>query len=564
VFCKPTKVLFVTTILISLIATLEACARRTGVERLAVMPIENLTSDTQLNWRSRAAASVVVYDLAGAKNIFARQVDTLSAAQSMQASRLVAGYFFVRNGRAGIRATVEDLAKTKALESFEIDGAEADGFLPLANQLARRLSSDARTFGTSNETAFRFYGEALVGKDSQAVELALQQATQADPGFAAGYVDEAKVLVEAGDRERARQIVRAEERANLDSIDRANLQYVAATASGDATDRMKALESLTVATPANANIFKELGEMRMARREFQQAAMEYRAASRLDPDEPQIWNELGYALAWAKDLNGAREALAQYQKLAPEDANVLDSQGEVSYMRGDFKAADEYFERAAAKNPSELLKAAEARLMMGDQPGADALFAKHLGPNTRVRNAGADYQTAQWEFLTGRRKEGMDRMQKLAQESSADLQALALSQLSIWRVDGGESSAAADLANQAADRAQNPQVRGIAAMCRSIASGSTGSGSKIGDAYGLFISKKYRVALPLLQGIYGETNPSSDWQARTLLAWAYMNSSAYDQAATLVDPYPLPLSSGDSLFSAVIFRRYLALRKGVR
>ncbi len=94
--------------------------------------------------------------------------------------------------------------------------------------------------------------------------------------------------------------------------------------------------------------------------------MEYRVATQLDPEAPQTWNELGYALAWAKDLSGAREALGQYQRLAPENVNALDSQGEVSYMLGDFKAAAEYFEKAAARNPAELLKAAEARLMAGD------------------------------------------------------------------------------------------------------------------------------------------------------------------------------------------------------
>ncbi len=344
------------------------------------MPIENLTSSAQLDWRSRAAAAVVVYDLAGAKNIFAKQVDSLSAAQSMQASRLLEGYFFERNGRIGIRATLEDVRRTKTLGSFDIDGAASAGFLPLANELARRLSSDARMFGTSNENAFRFYGEALVARDAPDVERALQQATAADPGFTDGYVDEAKMLADSGQRERVRQIVQAGERARLDPIERANLEYVAAAASGDATGRMKALESLTVATPANANILTELGEMRFARREFQQAAMEYRAAAHLDPDEPRTWNELGYALAWAKDLSGAREALAQYQKVAPGDANVLDSEGEVSYFRGDFKSAADYFEKAAARNPSELLKAAEARMMTGDLQGADALFLKHLGP----------------------------------------------------------------------------------------------------------------------------------------------------------------------------------------
>src|SRR5258708_37559442 len=129
--------------------TLDGCARpqAKSVERIGVMPIENLSSDTQWDWRSRAAAAVVVYDLAGAKNIFARTVDSLSAAQSMQASRLLEGYFFARNGRIGIRATLEDLGKTKAVESYEIDGTASAGFLPLANELARRLSAEARTFG---------------------------------------------------------------------------------------------------------------------------------------------------------------------------------------------------------------------------------------------------------------------------------------------------------------------------------------------------------------------------------------------------------------------------------
>ncbi len=92
------------------------------------MPIENLTSDAQLNWPSRATAAVVVYDLAGAKNIFARQADSFSAAQSMQASRVLEGYFFERNGRIGIRATLEDLEKTNVVESLEMEGTASAGF----------------------------------------------------------------------------------------------------------------------------------------------------------------------------------------------------------------------------------------------------------------------------------------------------------------------------------------------------------------------------------------------------------------------------------------------------
>jgi Flp pilus assembly protein TadD len=574
VSCKPTRPLFFIAIL-SILITLAgwACARpqATRFERLGVLPIENLSFDGRWDWRSRAAAAVVVADLAGAKNIFARTVDSLSGAESIQASRLLEGYFFERNGRIGIRATLEDLGKTKAVESFEIDGAASAGFLPLANELARRLSPDVRMFGTSNENAFQFYGEALVARDPQAVERALQAAIEADPGFAAGYVDQAKMLVETGDRERARQVVAVAQKARLDPIDRANLEYVAATASGDATSRTKALESLTQTTPANANIFAELGEMLFARREFKQAATEYRAATRLNSDEPRTWNELGYALAWAKDLSGAREALAQYQKLAPEDANALDSQGEVSFFLGDFKSAGEYFERAAARNPAELLKEAEARLMAGDLQGADALFLKHLGPAATRRSTGGDFQMAQWEFLTGRRKTAMARMEKLAPQLNVDSLALALSQLAIWNLESGDRKAAADLANQAVTRAQEPFAREMSMACRYFASGvppgsrttPPGSHTTMTDAYALLFAKKYREALPLLQAIYAATNPSADGQVRTLLAWAYVETGAIDKAAPLLDSYPLPLSSSGvsgPLFASLIFPRYLFLR----
>ena len=560
-FCKRKSLIF-STILCILAVTAQGCARwqAAGVERLGVAPIENLSSDAQLNWRSRAAAAVVVYDLAGAKNTFATQTDSLSAAQSMHASRLLEGYFFERNDRIGIRATLEDLGSAKVVGSFEVDGAASAGFLPMANELARRLSKDARAFGTSNENAFRFYGEALAGRDRQTVERALEQATDADPRFAAGYVKQAKMLAETGDLQRARQVVESGQRAPTDAIDRANLEYVAATAAGDTTERIKALELLATATPANANVFTELGGMRFARREFPRAAMEYRAAAHLNPDEPRTWNELGYALAWAKDLSGAREALAQYQKLEPGAANGFDSEGEVSYMRGDFKSASEYFERAGAKNPEELLKAAEARLMMDDLRGADALFAKHLGPSASVQR-GAGYQMAQWETLTGRRKAGLGRMEKLATEAKGDFQSLAFSQLAIWKLEEGDRKAATDLANQAAARAESPQVRKIGEGCRYVAAGEAGgSGSKIVDALTLLFAKKYGEALPLLQALYGETSPSSDGQVRTLLAWAYVETGAIDKAAPLLDAYPLPLSSGEALFASLIFPRYLFLR----
>ncbi len=561
-FCRLTRTAVFSTIVIAVVTG--GCARRPvrTVERLAVLPLENLTSDPLSNWYSRASSAVVEYDLAGAKNVFAKTVDSLSAAQSMQASRALEGYFFERNGRLAIRATVEDLRTAKAVEHIEIEGPIAEGWLPLANELARRLHSGARHFGTNSEQAFRFYGEALAASGAESIKQALESAKAADPGFAAIYLQQARLLAGAGARDGALQAIQAGEQVNqLDSIDRADLQYVAAAASGDMHARIQALETLARATPANATVFFDLGEAQFARRNFQEAVRNYQAASLLNPEELRTWNELGYALAWTGNLNGARQAIQEYEKLAPADVNALDSLGEVSFLLGDFESAAKYFQQAAQKSPPEFLKAAEARLMLGDLRDADTLFAKYLGP---VQGTRAAYQMAQWEFLTGRRPAGLSAMEKLLLNLAQDEQALALSQLAIWKLEAGDGKAAMDLANQAVAHAQGPQARRIAAVSRYIASGSgITSGSTLVDAYSLLLAQKYREAVPLLQKEYEATGPSADGQIRVLLAWARVETGGFTEAAKLLEICPLPLSSGDPMFASLIFPRYFALRAAV-
>jgi Flp pilus assembly protein TadD len=545
------------------------CARKpaTMVERLAVMPLDNLSPDPQWNWYSLASSAVVEYDLAGSKNIFAKTVDSLSAAQSMQASRVLEGYFFERNGRIGIRATVEDLRTTRAVEHLEIEGPVGSGLLPLANELARRLSSGARRFGTHRENAFRFYGEALEASNAEDTERALESAMHADPGFATSYLDQARLLAATGARDRAIEVIQAGERGTqLDSIDRASLQYVVASASGDANARIQALETLTQVTPANATLFADLGDAQFERRNFQDAARNYQAAALLNPDEPRTWNTLGYALAWTRNLNGARQAIQEYEKLAPDDINALDSLGEVSFYLGDFESAAKYFQRAAEKSPAELVKASEARLMTGDLQQANALFAKYVGPGGERGRAA--YQMAQWEFLTGRRMAGMAALQRLLPQLEGDTQSLALSQLAIWKLETGDGKAAIDLANQAVAHAQSPQARGMSAVSRFVAEGADAgsamsSGSALVDAYALLFAQKYREAVPLLQAAYERTNPSADGQIRVLLAWARLETGGFAEAGKLLEPYPLPLSSGEPMLASLIFPRYFALRAEV-
>jgi len=538
-----------------------------ALERLAVAPFENLSSSTQLDWMRRALSEAVSSDLAGVTSLYAQTVDSFNGAYGARASHVLEGYFVETNGRLEIRATVLDLGSTKTVQSFDVDGPVSSGAIPLANQLAKRISPAARVFPTESEDAFRAYGEAMSARDRASALQGMEAAAKDDPRFPLAYLDWTKLLLSEGDRAGALKVIEAAKREPLDAIDGAQLDYLAALARGDAAAREKALESLTRLTPTDAKLLGDLGDLELAERKFPDAVRNYEAMSRLEPEEAQVWNEIGYARAYTGDLSGARSALERYRQLAPpENVNPLDSLGEISFYLGDFAAAEKYFLEADQKNREEfggadLFKAAEARLLAGDLSASDALFQKYLGFIESHERGRAGYLRAQWDFLTGRRKAAMAGLEKIVPSLDGDGRSLALSQWSIWKLETGDAKAAEDLAAQAENSAVSPAARNVSALCRVISkAGASTSGSRLADAYALLFARKYADALPLLETLYRETDPRADGQIRTLLAWAYVETNRAADAARLVETYPIPLSSGEPLFASLIFPRYLFVR----
>lgn len=533
---------------------------------LAVVAFENLSSDANLNWGGRAAAATLVYDLAPTAELHAQMAEGISGALATSASEMLEGYYSERNGRVEMAATLEDLERTTTIASYELSGPAAEGLLPLLNQLAKRISPTARRFGTSNPEAFRAYGEALNGTDPATLLRGVESATAADPHFAIAYLTWARLLLAQGKRDEALRLLKEARAASPDAIDATEIDYLAASTKGDADGRAKALAELTRLTPSEARWPKELADLRFVQRRFQEAAEKYEAAARLAPDDANIWNQLGYAYAYSQDLTNARRAIEHYSEmLGSENSNALDSLGEVSFFLGDFSGAERYFIQAQEKNGArrgeELVKAAQARLMAGDLGGADVIFQRYVRLAEGSRRVASGLEQTQWEFLTGRRKSGMARLEQMISSLGGDQQAVAMCQLSIWELETGSADAAAELARKAEEAAQSQRARNVSALCRIIADmhGSR-SGSPMGDAYALVFAKKYAEALPLLEAMYRETNPTSDGQIRTILAWANVETNHVAEAGKLVQIYPIPLSSGDPLFASLMFPRFLHLR----
>jgi Flp pilus assembly protein TadD len=548
---------------------LAGCGRRQAgqTDRLAVVSFENLSSNFESDWMRRAVAAALASDLAGAPDVHAQTADSFSEAYAIPASQVLEGYFVERNGRIEIRAALADVKSSKRVKDFEVDGPSAGGLLPLVNQLAKQVSPSARPFQITNAAAFRLFGEALNATDRAAALRAFESATREAPGFSLAYLDWVRTLVSAGDRQGALKVIEAAESGPADTIDRAELEYTAATLRGEANARKNSLETLVRLTPANPKVLQELAALEVNQRRFREAGAHYEAAGRLNPDEPENWNQMGYAWAFAEDLARARTALQHYQELLPkENVNSLDSLGEVSFFLGDFSGAAKYFLEADQKNRgqfggAELLKAAQARLLAGDLSEADGLFQKYAALLQGGQKSRAEYQRAQWDFLTGRRKSAMAGIEKIIAAGAGDDQSVAMSQLAIWRLDTGDTKAAADLVDQAQARAVSPQARNLSLACRVIVTApAAASGSRLADAYALVLARKYAEATPLLEDLYRQTDPSRDGQIRTMLAWAYVETHRIADADRLLRVYPFPFSSGDSIFASLIFPRYIFLR----
>jgi len=569
VFCRTR--LSLNTITILLVLGTLACSRgrKHTVERLAIVPFENLSSDSNLNWAGRAVASALVYDLAPSPAVHAQLVDSSSGAYSSEASEMLEGYFSEKSGRLVMVASLENLGKTKTVASFEFDGAASEGVLPLLNQLAERLSPAARPFETRNPVAFRAYGNALTGTNTEAIVRDFTAATSVDPHFALVYLVWARLLGAEGQREQAGKVLQGARAANPDAIDSAEIDYQAASLAGDANGRAKALEALTRLTPANATWFRELAVLRLSQRRFQEALRNYELATRLDGEDAELWNQLGYAYAFDQDLAGANRALEHYEQLlGPAKSNALDSLGEVNFFLGDFSEAGKYFleaqERSPARRGEELTKAAESRLMTGDLAGADEIFQRYLGLAQPSQRLAAGFEEAQWEFLTGRRKLGMARLEHLIPSLEPDRQALGLCQLAVWKLEIGAAKDGTELAGKAEALAKSPRTRNLSAICKIIAAPPVSApGPAMAYVYALLFARRYAEAIAPLEAMYRETSPTGDGQVRILLAWAYVEAGRVAEARKLVQIYPLPLSAGDPFFASLIFPRIFYLRGAV-
>ena len=140
-------------------------------------------------------------------------------------------------------------------------------------------------------------------------------------------------------------------------------------------------------------------------------------ALRSIPGTSSALNSLGYTEGESGDLEAAKKTFEVYGQQPNQAINALDSLGEVYFMNGRFAEAEKYFAQESARDPNflkgaPLMKAAYARWLGGDSPGADVLMQKYLAFLATQNDPLAAWRNAVWLYATGRREQAMAALAK--------------------------------------------------------------------------------------------------------------------------------------------------------
>lgn len=239
-------------------------------------------------------------------------------------------------------------------------------------------------------------------------------------------------------------------------------------------------------------------------RDFAGAAGAYRQNLALEPGNSTALLGLGYAQAYAGDVDAARATFEEYGKT--QKTNSLDSIGEAYFMNGRFTEAQKYFLEAYRSNPDfleslDLEKAAYAQWLAGDLKKADALMTQYLDLRRKAHDPLTAWRAACWDFSTGRRDLAMQTITQAPQS-------IAERQLAVWK------------SNPNPDR---------------------------------------------LKQAYESSDPGSDAFVRTFYAAALLQAGDRDHARRLIERWPLPGENvGDPLLESLVFPKFLELRQTLK
>ena len=236
--------------------------------------------------------------------------------------------------------------------------AEISKAVDLAKQKTDRTRFHIMDVTTSSMEAYRYFLEGREAVEKIYWDEALrffEQALGVDPAFASAYLHLGIVYGYMGNRkardeafEKAMTFstrVAEKERLYLEALHAEHIQ-------GNQEGKLQILEGLIQKYPREKRFHFEMAEYYFySGKDFGKAIEEYQTALKLDPSYGLALNELGYTYAFIEDYAEAIECFERYAALFPEDANPLDSMGDMNFFMGRLDEAVSNYKQALEIKP---------------------------------------------------------------------------------------------------------------------------------------------------------------------------------------------------------------------
>ncbi len=439
---------------------LAGCTRRTpettGARNIVLVPAENLSGDASLDWVSGAIPRLVALQLEGLPNLAIQTVDRYQDAAGVPGAETLLCRYQNGGGTLSVRCWTEGRDAAVAVSGHV--GSLTDWIAPLGRYLDPKapVVPPVASEALQAMAAHRYL---------DAVKLA--------PDFAPAYLE--GIAYSARQRDEAQVKVLVEAAAGAESkfspIGKARLRLVRAGLAQDRAGELAALQELDKLLPPDENRQRAQLTLLQALGRNADAALLMEKHLQLHPNQSEDWNPLAYLRAWAGDLNGAIQAIEKYQSLTPNQANALDSKGEIYYRFGRFADAEKAFLESDAKDPAfngrqALYKAAIARLMAGNAAGAKELYDKFAAARGEEKAA----LEAHWLYVAGQTSEATAALRAAAKAQKGDPAARSFTQLALWASARGDWGGARQELTAAVSQQPSNSTRAFLAAVAVVAS----------------------------------------------------------------------------------------------
>lgn len=552
-------------------------------DRIAVVPLENLSFDRAYDWVGTIAPFVISIGTVGADRVLAVRLDSDRDLSATRATQVLRGYYQVEGGKLRVHTVLLDLSSNRMVSELTQYGDWKAGPLPLLTAVSQAISGKARPVASQDNDAWRAFGESLLASSAERrLELA-RAAANKDPKLTFASIAAAQTLASQGQAGAAIDVLKKAIAAQPEEWQRMEAEALLGGLEGNRDAVLEAYRRAVRQSPRDTDLIRQLAEVALNQHQYKEAAEWLDRAVSLEPNQTPLWNALAYARAYTRDFDGALKSIDEYRRREPANPNTLDSAGEIQMMAGRFADAEKSFLEAQQKDPAflggaEFGKAAFARFLAGDERGADALWGRYVETRRAFNDPLADTRHAHWFLLTGRREKAMEQLQRLAQGNTeaAGRATLLLGVIHLQQGRQEEAKAAAQQAVTKPRSAVSVNLAGILAFLaqpaappeewqarahRAFAPQTPRNVRNLLLGYACWLGGHSRAAIELLEPVYRATAPANADDLRMLLGKAKLDAGDKKGAAELLANHPMPPQTGDSLLASLYFPQYQTWRK---